>query len=60
VLAPIVGVVGSLQAMEALKLLTNAGTPMSGQLLVIDGLSGQFRSMKLKKNSDCPICGDSH
>ncbi|WP_320153716.1 molybdopterin-synthase adenylyltransferase MoeB [uncultured Tolumonas sp.] len=60
VLAPIVGVVGSLQAMEALKLLTHAGTPLSGQLLLIDGLSGQFRSMKLKKNSDCPICGDSH
>nr|WP_321239054.1 molybdopterin-synthase adenylyltransferase MoeB [uncultured Tolumonas sp.] len=60
VLAPIVGVVGSLQAMEALKLLMKAGTPLSGQLLLIDGLSGQFRSMKLQKNSDCPICGNSH
>ena len=60
VLAPIVGVVGSLQAMEALKLLTNAGTPLSGQLLLIDGLSGQFRSMKLMKNCNCPVCGDSH
>ena len=59
VLAPIVGVVGSLQAMEALKLLTHAGTPMSGQLLVIDGLSGQFRSMKLKKNNSCAVCGDA-
>ncbi len=49
VLAPIVGVVGSLQAMEALKLLMKAGTPLSGQLLLIDGLSGQFRSMKLQK-----------
>ena len=60
VLAPIVGVVGSLQAVEALKLLTKAGTPLSGQLLLIDGLSGQFRSMKLKRNGDCPVCGDSH
>ncbi len=58
VLAPIVGVVGSLQAVEALKLLTQAGTPLSGQLLLIDGLSGQFRAMRLKKNSDCPICGN--
>ena len=59
VLAPIVGVVGSLQAMEALKLLTQAGTPLSGQLLLIDGLSGQFRSMKLKKNNSCAVCGDA-
>lgn len=57
VLAPIVGVVGSLQAVEALKLLTKAGTPLSGQLLLIDGLSGQFRSMKLKKNNSCAVCG---
>jgi molybdopterin synthase sulfurylase MoeB len=60
VLAPIVGVVGSLQAMEALKLLTKTGTPLSGQLLLIDGLSGEFRAMKLKRNGDCPVCGDSH
>ncbi len=59
VLAPIVGVVGSLQAMEALKLLTKAGTPLSGQLLLIDGLSGQFRAMKLKKNNSCAVCGDA-
>jgi molybdopterin/thiamine biosynthesis adenylyltransferase len=55
-----VGVVGSLQAMEALKLLTKTGTPLSGQLLLIDGLSGEFRAMKLKRNGDCPVCGDSH
>lgn len=59
VLAPIVGVVGSLQALEALKLLTKAGTPLSGQLLLIDGLSGQFRAMKLQKNNSCAVCGDA-
>lgn len=57
VIAPIVGVVGSFQAMEVLKIVTRAGHPLSGQLLLIDGLNGQFRPMKIRKNPDCPVCG---
>ncbi len=60
VIAPIVGVVGSLQAMEVLKLITRAGNPLSHQMLMIDGLTGQFRSMKVKKDPECPVCGVFH
>ncbi len=56
VLAPLVGLVGSLQAMEALKLLTGLGEPLSG-LLLIDGLSGQFQPLKLPRDPACRVCG---
>ena len=56
VLAPLVGLVGSLQAMEAIKLWLDIGTPLSGQLLLIDGLSGEFRSLRLSRRHDCPVC----
>jgi molybdopterin-synthase adenylyltransferase len=56
VLAPMVGLVGSLQALEAIKLLAGMGKSYSGRLLVIDGLSGGFRELKLPKRPDCPIC----
>ena len=60
VIAPIVGVVGSVQALEVLKLITRAGNPLSQQMLMIDGLTGQFRSMKVKKDPACPVCGVLH
>ena len=56
VLAPVVGLVGSLQALEAIKLLAGMGKSYSGRLLMIDGLSGTFREMKLPKRPDCPVC----
>ena len=56
VLAPVVGLVGSLQALEALKLLAGMGKNHSGRLLMIDGLGGSFREMKLPKRPDCPVC----
>ncbi|MGN5291271.1 molybdopterin-synthase adenylyltransferase MoeB [Aeromonas sp. 11P] len=56
VLAPVVGLVGSLQALEAIKLLAGMGKNYSGRLLMIDGLSGTFREMKLPKRPDCPVC----
>lgn len=56
VLAPLVGLVGSLQAMEAIKLLCGIGTPLVGQLLMIDGLHGEFTQVRLKRQSDCPVC----
>ena len=57
VLAPIVGIVGSIQATEALKLLAAFGTPLVGRLLVMDGMRMQFREIRLKRNPDCPVCG---
>ena len=59
VLAPMVGLVGSLQALEAIKLLAGMGKSYSGRLLVIDGLSGGFRELKLPKRPDCPICAQA-
>ena len=57
VLAPIVGIVGSIQATEALKVLAEFGSTLAGRLLLLDGLRMQFREIKLKKNPDCPVCG---
>lgn len=57
VIAPITGIIGSIQAMEALKLIMNIGETLTGRLLLLDGLSMQWNEMKLRKNSNCPTCG---
>lgn len=57
VIAPIVGIVGSLQALEAIKVLLNIGKTLSGKLLVIDGLNFSVREMKLPKDENCVVCG---
>jgi len=57
VIAPITGVVGSIQALEAIKLIIGIGAPLIGRLLLIDGLAMEFNSLKLKKNPSCPSCG---
>ena len=56
-LAPLVGIIGSLQAMEAIKLLTGAGTTLNGRLLLFDGLHAEWRSVRLKADPNCPVCG---
>ncbi len=56
VLAPIVGVIGSLQALEAIKLLSGYGEPLRGRLLVIDGRSLECRTLKLPRDPECPVC----
>jgi adenylyltransferase/sulfurtransferase len=56
VFAPLVGIVGSLQAAEALKLLTGSGEPLIGRLLLIDALSMQIRTVTLKKDPQCAVC----
>lgn len=60
VLGPLVGMVGSLQALEALKLLAGFGEPLVGRLLLIDALSGRFRELKVKRDPACAVCGDRH
>lgn len=57
VMAPLVGIVGSIQAMEAVKLLAGIGRPLTGRLLLLDAMDMSFREMKLRKNPDCPVCG---
>ncbi|MEN9464458.1 MAG: hypothetical protein RL217_639 [Pseudomonadota bacterium] len=59
VLSPLVGVIGTLQAVEALKLLANLGKPLTGRLLTYEVLSGSFREWKIKKHSDCADCSKS-
>lgn len=56
VLAPLVGVVGSLQALECLKLLVGVGTSLSGRLLLLDAARLDWRELRLRKNPDCPVC----
>lgn len=56
VFAPLVGIVGSLQASEALKLLMDIGEPLRGQLLLIDALRMDIRKLKLSKDPACPVC----
>ncbi len=57
VAAPLVGVIGSLQALEALKLLTAAGEPPRNRLLLFDGLRSQWRELRLRRDPACPVCG---
>ena len=51
------GVIGSLQALEAIKLVTGAGVPLIGRLLLFDGMKLQFREITLAKDPDCVVCG---
>lgn len=59
VLGPIPGIIGTLQALEALKILLNLGEPLLGRLLTFDGLSGKFEEIRTRKNPNCTECGHS-
>lgn len=56
VIAPITGIIGTMQAMEALKVITGIGEPLNGRLFIIDGLSMETRILHLSKDPDCPTC----
>lgn len=57
VLGPLVGIVGTMQAAETLKLLANFGNPLVGTLLILDGRSMTWTRMKTVRNTSCPVCG---
>ena len=57
VLGVLPGIIGTIQATEAIKLIVGAGDPLIGRLLVFDALRMQFREMKVRKDPDCPVCG---
>jgi molybdopterin/thiamine biosynthesis adenylyltransferase len=59
VLGALTGLVGSIQATEALKIFLGIGQSLSSRLLLIDALSMTFREVKLKRNPECPLCGDN-
>jgi molybdopterin/thiamine biosynthesis adenylyltransferase len=56
VFAPLLGIVGAVQAAEALKLLIGFGETLTGRVLVIDAVDMQWRSLKLNKDPQCPVC----
>ena len=57
VLGALAGVMGSMQAVEAVKLITGAGRPLDGRLLLYDSLEAETRTIRLAKRPDCPVCG---
>jgi molybdopterin-synthase adenylyltransferase len=57
VFAPLTGIIGAMQAAEALKLIVGAGEPAVGRLLLLDGLSMEWRSVKFGKDPHCAVCG---
>ena len=60
VIGPLVGLVGSLQALEALKVLAGFGEPLIGRLLLIDALGIRFRELRVKRDPACSVCGAAH
>jgi adenylyltransferase/sulfurtransferase len=60
VIGPLVGLVGSLQALEALKLLAGFGEPLVGRLLLIDALSTRLRELRVKRDPACAVCANRH
>jgi len=60
VFAPLVGIIGSIQAAEALKLLSGAGRPLTGRLLMLDGRGMEFNEVRIGRQTDCPVCGKAH
>src|SRR6266568_322016 len=59
VLGILPGLVGVIQATEVIKLILGKGTPLIGRLLLVDALSMRFRELKLRKNPECPVCGEN-
>jgi molybdopterin/thiamine biosynthesis adenylyltransferase/rhodanese-related sulfurtransferase len=58
VLGVLPGIVGTIQAAETLKLIIGKGVPLIGRLLLFDALGMKFRELKLRKNPECPVCGE--
>ena len=56
-LGPLPGVVGAMMAVEAVKVITGAGAPLRGEMLIYDALWGETRKIALKRRADCPVCG---
>ncbi len=56
IMAPVVGIIGAMQATEAIKVITDFGKPLVGKVLIVDCMTFSFREMKLPKLPHCPIC----
>lgn len=60
VFAPLVGIIGSMQAAEALKLLCGTGQSLAGRLLMLDGRGMEWNEVRMARNPDCAVCGTAH
>jgi molybdopterin/thiamine biosynthesis adenylyltransferase len=60
VLGPLPGVIGAMMAVEAIKIITQAGTVLRGQMVIYDALYGESRTLAVKRRPDCPTCGTVH
>ncbi|MDB5465627.1 MAG: molybdopterin biosynthesis protein [Phenylobacterium sp.] len=58
VVGALAGVVGSMMALEAVKLIVGAGEPLTGRLLIYDGLAGETRTVRVGADPECPVCGE--
>ncbi|MEX1227433.1 MAG: molybdopterin-synthase adenylyltransferase MoeB [Marinobacter sp.] len=58
VIGPLVGIIGACQAMEAIKVLSGVGMPLTGRLLILDAWRMEWREMKLARDPECPVCAE--
>ncbi|GAB6262403.1 molybdopterin-synthase adenylyltransferase MoeB [Photobacterium sp. R1] len=59
VISPLVGIIGAVQAMEAIKVIAAMGTPLTGKILLLDAMTMHWQEMKLMKQPSCPVCSAS-
>ena len=60
VFAPLVGIIGSMQAAEALKVIAGIGEPLKGRLLLLDARTMEWNTIKFARNANCSVCGHQH
>lgn len=60
VFAPTVGIIGTMQAAEALRVIAKIGTPLVGRLMMLDSLNMEWNTMRMARQPDCPVCGKAH
>jgi adenylyltransferase/sulfurtransferase len=59
IFAPITGIIGATQAAEAMKLVIGCGTPLTGRLLLLDGLGMEWREIRVPQDPQCSVCGNA-
>ncbi|MGV2291169.1 molybdopterin-synthase adenylyltransferase MoeB [Trinickia sp. YCB016] len=60
VFAPTVGIIGAMQAAEALRVIASVGTTLTGRLMMLDSLRMEWNTMKIARQPDCSVCGEAH
>ncbi|SIT39798.1 Molybdopterin-synthase adenylyltransferase [Paraburkholderia piptadeniae] len=60
VFAPTVGIIGAMQAAEALRVIAGVGEPLVGRLMMLDSLRMEWSTMRIARQQDCPVCGERH